>query len=192
MRISDWSSAWGSSDLLRDDDLDPEPDPDPDGPHHDDSRPNEDPAEPAVVDTSHAESSVVDEQGAESSVPDTSTTDGSAEHASTSADSAGQASTSAGSTGEAVQAQQPYRPKLFTVAGTGAGESGRRSRAVTTSGRRVGATKASGQGGSIHLTETIRAAAPHQFGRGRTGGPMRSEEHTSELQSLMRISYAAF
>ncbi|HEY3014278.1 MAG TPA: AAA family ATPase, partial [Nocardioides sp.] len=33
----------------------------------------------------------------------------------------------------------PYRPKLFTVSGTGAGEAGRRSRAVTASGRRVGA-----------------------------------------------------
>src|SRR3546814_2953688 len=27
---------------------------------------------------------------------------------------------------------------------------------------------------------------------GRTGKPLRSEEHTSELQSLMRISYAVF
>src|SRR3546814_1271017 len=31
------------------------------------------------------------------------------------------------------------------------------------------------------------------FGGGpRNGGPPRSEEHTSELQSLMRISYAVF
>src|SRR3546814_9314640 len=28
--------------------------------------------------------------------------------------------------------------------------------------------------------------------RGLHGGPIRSEEHTSELQSLMRISYAVF
>src|SRR3546814_1177300 len=27
---------------------------------------------------------------------------------------------------------------------------------------------------------------------GKDGGPIRSEEHTSELQSLMRISYAVF
>src|SRR3546814_4148369 len=29
-------------------------------------------------------------------------------------------------------------------------------------------------------------------GGGQAGGPLRSEEHTSELQSLMRISYAVF
>src|SRR3546814_5454584 len=29
-------------------------------------------------------------------------------------------------------------------------------------------------------------------GKGLAGGPARSEEHTSELQSLMRISYAVF
>src|SRR3546814_8544640 len=38
-------------------------------------------------------------------------------------------------------------------------------------------------------------AHPHGGGEGRTSGgrhPVRSEEHTSELQSLMRISYAVF
>src|SRR3546814_10494632 len=34
-----------------------------------------------------------------------------------------------------------------------------------------------------------RSATP---GRSRAEGPVRSEEHTSELQSLMRISYAVF
>src|SRR3546814_4266842 len=33
-------------------------------------------------------------------------------------------------------------------------------------------------------------SAPHR--RGRTSPDLRSEEHTSELQSLMRISYAVF
>lgn len=63
--------------------------------------------------------------------------------------------------------QQPYRAKLFTVGGTGAGESGKRSRAITETGRRIGAQRRTGQGGSIHLMETIRAAAPHQHARGR-------------------------
>ena len=63
--------------------------------------------------------------------------------------------------------QQPYRPRLFTVGGTGAGESGKRSRAITETGRRIGAQRRTGQGGSIHLIETIRAAAPHQHARGR-------------------------
>ncbi|MGZ8799434.1 MAG: magnesium chelatase subunit D family protein [Aeromicrobium sp.] len=74
-------------------------------------------------------------------------------------------------TGEAptsvVAPQQAFRPKLFSVSGMGAGESGRRSRAITATGRRIGAERARGQGGSIHLTETIRAAAPHQHARGR-------------------------
>lgn len=68
-----------------------------------------------------------------------------------------------------ASAQQPYRPKLFTVGGTGTGESGRRSRAITETGRRIGAAPRTGQGGSIHLTETIRAAAPHQIARGHVG-----------------------
>ncbi len=68
-----------------------------------------------------------------------------------------------------ASAQQPYRPKVFTVSGLGAGESGRRSRAITETGRRIGAARRVGQGGSIHLTETIRAAAPHQADRQRTG-----------------------
>jgi magnesium chelatase subunit D len=65
----------------------------------------------------------------------------------------------------------PYRARLFTVAGTGAGEAGRRSRALTESGRRIGA--APGSRGAIHLLETLRAAAPHQRSRGRTEGPLR-------------------
>jgi magnesium chelatase subunit D len=64
-----------------------------------------------------------------------------------------------------------YRPKLFTVRGTGAGEAGKRSRAVTESGRRIGASV--GGRGPIHLTETVRAAAPHQVARGRTSGRLR-------------------
>ncbi len=65
----------------------------------------------------------------------------------------------------------PYRPRMFTVDGTGAGESGRRSRAITESGRRIGARP--GSSGALHLTETVRAAAPYQVDRGRTSGPMR-------------------
>jgi len=73
--------------------------------------------------------------------------------------------------GAVAAANAPYRPRLFTVRGTGAGESGRRSRAVTANGRRVGS--GSGQRGPIHLAETLRAAAPHQVARGRTSGILR-------------------
>ncbi len=65
---------------------------------------------------------------------------------------------------------KPYRPRLFTVAGTGAGEDGHRSRAVTQDGRRIGAERPGVRTGSIHLTETIRAAAPHQGTRERSVG----------------------
>ncbi|GAA1538258.1 VWA domain-containing protein [Nocardioides humi] len=64
-----------------------------------------------------------------------------------------------------------YRTRLLTVRGVGAGTAGRRSRARTSNGRRIGATAPTpGAGGAIHLTETIRAAARHQFARGRTEG----------------------
>ncbi len=79
--------------------------------------------------------------------------------------------------------QQPYRPKLFTVGGTGAGESGKRSRAITETGRRIGAQRRTGQGGSIHLIETIRAAAPHQYARGRTGSICSSAPTTCASRS---------
>ncbi len=50
-----------------------------------------------------------------------------------------------------------------------AGEPGRRSRAITSSGRTVGATPFTGQSGAVHLVATVRAAAPHQRRRGRRG-----------------------
>ncbi|MCW2809780.1 MAG: Magnesium chelatase subunit, partial [Friedmanniella sp.] len=46
--------------------------------------------------------------------------------------------------------------------------SGRRSRALTPTGRTVGSTPAHGERGALHLSATIRAGAPHQAGRGRT------------------------
>ncbi|MFY0407079.1 VWA domain-containing protein [Solicola sp. PLA-1-18] len=68
-----------------------------------------------------------------------------------------------------VAPQEAYRTRLFQVPGAGAGEAGRRSRALTTSGRTVGARRPDGEPGAIHLLETIRAAAPHQRSRGASG-----------------------
>ncbi|MEP9365449.1 VWA domain-containing protein [Nocardioides sp. CN2-186] len=65
-----------------------------------------------------------------------------------------------------VAAAAPYRPKLLTVRGLGEGEAGRRSRALATNGRRVGASTGTG---SLHLVETLRAAASQQAGRERDG-----------------------
>ena len=60
-----------------------------------------------------------------------------------------------------------YRTRLFTATGVGAGEAGRRSRAVTRTGRSVGAAVRPEPGGRLHLPATIRAAAPRQGDRGR-------------------------
>ncbi len=72
--------------------------------------------------------------------------------------------------GTVAAASEPYRTRLFTVRGTGVGEAGKRSRAVTESGRRTGSRRAVGGDGTLHLAETVRAAAPHQVLRGRTSG----------------------
>jgi magnesium chelatase subunit D len=64
-------------------------------------------------------------------------------------------------------AGETYHPRLFTAPGIGVGEAGRRSRALTSTGRTVGAIPANRDRGRLHLTETIRAAAPHQSARGR-------------------------
>lgn len=78
----------------------------------------------------------------------------------------------------------PYQVRRLEVTGAGAGESGKRSRALTTNGRRIGAEPQGEQHGSLHLVETIRAAAPHQRARGRTDG--RLLFHDSDLRTARR------
>ncbi|GAB2858158.1 putative cobaltochelatase [Myroides odoratimimus subsp. xuanwuensis] len=69
----------------------------------------------------------------------------------------------------AASAETAYRPRLLTVDGVGQGAPGRRSRAIGTSGRRVGSGTARG---SLHLVETLRAAAERSArqGSGAQGG----------------------
>ncbi|PID54359.1 MAG: magnesium chelatase [Micrococcales bacterium] len=69
-----------------------------------------------------------------------------------------------------VTASTPYRPRLLHVDGLGMGQEGRRSRAVASTGRRIGSRAPQGQTGSVHLVETLLAAAGHQAARGRDGG----------------------
>ncbi len=71
------------------------------------------------------------------------------------------------SSGRIMSAGDTYRTRLFTAPGIGVGEAGRRSRALTSVGRTVGAVAADHGSGRLHLTATIRAAAPYQVGRGR-------------------------
>ncbi|MHC0431326.1 putative cobaltochelatase [Streptomyces sp. O3] len=68
-----------------------------------------------------------------------------------------------------VGAAEPFRTKLFSVPGMGAGAAGRRSRARTEHGRTTGAQRPRGVLTKLHLAATVRAAAPHQRARGRSG-----------------------
>jgi len=67
-----------------------------------------------------------------------------------------------------AQPGEPYRARLLTVRGTGAGEAGRRSRALTSVGRTVGAAPTAGS--RLHFPATVRAAASEQQRRGRLAG----------------------
>ncbi|MFD3685616.1 VWA domain-containing protein [Nocardiopsis sp. NPDC058631] len=70
--------------------------------------------------------------------------------------------------GTTVRASAPYRPRTFTARGTGVGADGRRSRAIGTRGRRIGAEPpGGGSGSSLHLVETVKAAASRPHGGGR-------------------------
>ncbi|MFI8366551.1 putative cobaltochelatase [Streptomyces sp. NPDC085466] len=76
-----------------------------------------------------------------------------------------------GAAGEraAVKAAEPFRTKMLSVPGLGDGAAGRRSRARTEHGRTTGSTRPRGALTKLHLSATVRAAAPHQRARGRSG-----------------------
>jgi magnesium chelatase subunit D len=61
-----------------------------------------------------------------------------------------------GGSSVAPRLDETYRPRLFTIEGTGRGEAGRRSRALTSHGRTIG-SRADGPG-HVHLSATLRAA----------------------------------
>ncbi|MFE7777523.1 putative cobaltochelatase [Streptomyces sp. NPDC057445] len=69
----------------------------------------------------------------------------------------------------AVRAAEPFRTKMLSVPGLGEGAAGRRSRARTEHGRTTGARRPQGALTKLHLSATVRAAAPHQRARGRSG-----------------------
>ncbi|MFF7152569.1 putative cobaltochelatase [Streptomyces sp. PG2] len=68
-----------------------------------------------------------------------------------------------------VRAAEPFRTKALSVPGLGEGAAGRRSRARTRHGRTTGARRPRGTLTELHLAATVRAAAPHQRARGRSG-----------------------
>ncbi|MFF9409610.1 putative cobaltochelatase [Streptomyces anandii] len=86
-------------------------------------------------------------------------------------DGAGEPQPSGAGAGEqsAVRASEPFRTKALSVPGIGQGAAGRRSRARTEHGRTTGARRPRGALTKLHLAATVRAAAPHQRARGRSG-----------------------
>lgn len=94
---------------------------------------------------------------------------------STKAHTSGHTSSAAPRDGDVQQAGAPFQARLLTVAGHGDGAAGRRSRAITTSGRTIGArVPDEGESGVPHLPATLLAAAPHQAHR-RSDGPGRPQ-----------------
>ncbi len=75
----------------------------------------------------------------------------------------------------AVGAGDTFRARVFRVKGMGEGERGRRSRAITDSGRTIGVQPPSVREGRPHLVATVKAAAPHQKSRGRDGAGLRMQ-----------------
>src|SRR3546814_3710345 len=84
----------------------------------------------------------------------------------------------------------PYTT-LFRSLRDRAGAQRRHQRAVGVRGRAEGARAHADRGGAdqVAARETAAALEQHDVAGAADG---RSEEHTSELQSLMRISYAVF
>ncbi len=83
-----------------------------------------------------------------------------------------------------VGAGDTFRARVFRVKGTGEGERGRRSRAITDTGRTIGVQPPSVRDGRPHLVATIRAAAPHQQARGRSGAGL--EVRPADLRFALR------
>lgn len=83
-----------------------------------------------------------------------------------------------------VGAGDTFRARVFRVKGTGEGERGRRSRAITDTGRTIGVQPPSVRDGRPHLVATIRAAAPHQQARGRSGAGL--EVRSADLRFALR------
>ncbi|KRB73314.1 magnesium chelatase [Nocardioides sp. Root190] len=169
--------------VLGNEDLPPDDDPEPDGPGDDGPGDDGSTDDGPDDDGSTDDGSTDDSDGGPDSGPDggpetsydvdapaTSSHDVPPEPPETSCDPAPGPTTSHDVT---AATGSTYRTRLLTVRGVGTGTAGRRSRARTTNGRRIGATIPIGNhSGAIHLTETIRAAAAHQFARGRRTGPL--------------------
>jgi magnesium chelatase subunit D len=133
------SSGEGSSD----DDPDGDPDPDPDGPGGGGQPPQDGPDGDSPAGDVPAQGEPSDD---------------------------GQAPAALGAGEQSpVRAAEPFRTKVLSVPGLGEGAAGRRSRARSEHGRTTGSRRPRGALTKLHLAATVRAAAPHQRARGRSG-----------------------
>lgn len=150
--------------LLGEDDLEPDPEPQPDRPTPD---PDEaDPDDPDLDQSDPAESSTSAPDPAE---PQRAEDPRSPDPSDPAPDQPAPPSPSSSPAPVSVaEPGQPYRTRVLTARGTGTGEAGRRSRALTSVGRRVGAAATAGP--RLHLPATVRAAAGEQRRRGRIDG----------------------
>ncbi|MFJ7154999.1 putative cobaltochelatase [Streptomyces sp. NPDC101118] len=105
--------------------------------------------------------------------PEETGTDGTPEPPSTGEPAPGESAPAPAAAGApeqaAVGAAEPFRTRMLSVPGLGEGAAGRRSRARTAHGRTTGSQRPRGQLTKLHLAATVRAAAPHQLARGRSG-----------------------
>jgi len=153
--------------VLGDDDPDPDPDPDPD------RDPDPDPDRDRDPGPGSGSGSGADEPGGGPTDADAGEADPQPPGDPDDGPRQEPGPSGSGDAGSTAAPGSTYRTRLLAVSGVGTGEAGRRSRALTENGRRVGAARPAGRSGTLHLTETLRAAAPHQHGRGRRSGPVR-------------------
>ncbi|MFG2190945.1 putative cobaltochelatase [Streptomyces sp. NPDC048639] len=156
------------------DDPDPDPDPDP-GPGGDGGG-----TPPPDAPSPEGPPPAGESQASEPPVPEPRAEDGSGRegaeeqpspHASAAPDASDDGDSGPGQGREqaAVGAADPFRTRTLSVPGLGDGAAGRRSRARTDHGRTTGAKHPRGPLTKLHLAATVRAAAPHQHARGRSG-----------------------
>ncbi|GAB3888246.1 VWA domain-containing protein [Terrabacter terrigena] len=137
--------------LLRDGALEPEPEPEPDPDPDGGGEPDTDePASEASPPSGSRDESRSQEAG-ESNQPNETT-----EPSETTEQPEPQPAGAPAASGVSA-ADEPYRARLLRAKGIGRGDPGRRSAAITSSGRRVGSTTR--PAGPVHLPATIRAAA---------------------------------
>ncbi|MFD8158147.1 putative cobaltochelatase [Streptomyces malaysiensis] len=171
--------------LRRFEEDDPEPDPDPgpegpgdgpdgsDGPDDTGGGPQEGAGDGGREQTppTAPEPSVPDQRGGEHEAAEREDGSARADRDGGAADPGERDGGTGGAGGEraAVGAAEPFRTRRLDVPGLGEGAAGRRSRARSAHGRTTGARRPRGTLSALHLTATVRAAAPHQRTRGRSG-----------------------